>query len=422
MIKAKLLLILLFFSLLKISVAGSFEKKQFFSPALNRNETYFVSLPTGYNEADTTKKFPVIIFLHGASIDAEEAATQLQNFLNNPLTSTFLQNIYKAIFIIPNGNTGPYLGSFYSNSQLYGNYEDYIENDLIREIRSNYHTFNIREKWSVMGHSMGGYGAMKIAMKHPELFIGVASLSGPLHTTWYNDILPFVLAEHGNTPPYNFTYEGDITKLIYTMAGAFSPDTTLNPPVLFPILNDGTINEEILPLWNKENPANLVADLNGNFPLAIFTYCGKLDEYKIFSQNQLFSDSLDHYGIPHSFYVDPSGNHILSLVTSFPKGLNFLVSVMDTAGSKYSSIDQKNISSQFIYPNPVKDLITLPASSTNKILKVSVLSSSGKVLIIFNSIDNQHSITVQNLMPGLYLLRINYSDKQTSEFRFIKTN
>ncbi len=208
-----------------LTAAGEnrFVEKSFFSEAMEKDMTYYVSYPEGYDEGDVTKKFPVVIFLHGASVNAGTAVQQIEPFITNPFTQLIFENLFKVIFVVPDGSADPFLGSFYTNSALYGNYEDYISEDLVNEISGNYNTYDEREKWAIRGHSMGGYECMKIALKNPEDYVGVAALSAPLHITYYEDILPLLLEEHGEAPPYEYTYQGDVTKLIYSMAGAFSP-------------------------------------------------------------------------------------------------------------------------------------------------------------------------------------------------------
>jgi S-formylglutathione hydrolase FrmB len=414
--------VLLFLSIFQLSIAAEFEKKQFFSTSLNREQTYFVSLPDGYDQNDATKKFPVIIFLHGASVDAQDIVNLFEPLLSNPFSRLLFQKMFKVIFVIPSGKASPYLGSFYTNSELYGNFEDYISSDLLTEISTNYHTIDHREKWAIMGHSMGGYGATKIALKNPEKFIGFATLSGPLHTTYYTDLLPMILAEHGNAAPYNFNYQGDVTKLVYSMAGAFSPDTTVDPPVVFPILNDGTVNQAIMPSWEEQNPINLIQSWNGNPQMAVFMYCGEQDEYKLLAQNKLFSDSLNHYNISHKFTIDPNGDHSTSIATSFPQGLNFLVNVMDTATIRTTSVIAINTSKINIYPNPVKDKLYLSSDFNLDISEVAVLSLSGVILKRFTGLKSSRIFPVNELKPGCYLLRICHSNGQTSKFRFVKTD
>jgi S-formylglutathione hydrolase FrmB len=75
------------------------------------------------------------------------------------------------IIVMPDGLTPPYNGSFYTNSALYGNFEDFISEDLIFFTDSAFQTKNERGKRAIMGASMGGYGALKTALKHQNLFV-----------------------------------------------------------------------------------------------------------------------------------------------------------------------------------------------------------------------------------------------------------
>ena len=310
---------------ISIQVSGQyFQQKTLSSKALQQDKTYYVGLPTGYNEADTITKYPVIIFLHGASVTATDMVNTLEPIVSNFLAPLIFDKLFKVIFIIPDGSCAPYKGSFYTNSTLYGNYEDYISKDLVAEIASKYHTSRHREKWSIMGHSMGGFGAMKIALKYPDKFIGVASLSGPLNITYFQEILPLLLAEHGTAAPYDITYSGSISQLVYSMAGAFSPNPGATPPVNLPVNPDGTINPTVLGIWENYNPINLIKGWKGNPAMAVFTYCGDLDEFKLATPNQMFSDTLSKNNLSHTYIEDPSGDHVNSLITSLPQGVNFL--------------------------------------------------------------------------------------------------
>jgi pimeloyl-ACP methyl ester carboxylesterase len=413
----------LFFSF-NVSALNRFVEKSFFSQALNKDKTYFVSCPDGYNTSDTTKKYPVIIFLHGASVNAQDIVEQFDSIVSLPFAKILFPNFFKVIFCIADGSAPPYLGSFYSNSELYGNFETYIATDFYNEIHQKYNTYNHREKWSLLGHSMGGYGSMKIALKYPNQFIGIASLSGPLHTTYYNDILPLLLKEHGNTPPYVFPYQGDVTKLIYSMAGAFSPDTTKNPPIDFPILSDGTVDQEVITRWEVENPINFIRKWNGNPPMAIFTYCGELDEYKLLSQNQIFADSLTAHNIQHTFKNDPNGDHVNSLLTSFPLGLNFLFGVMDTAQIRSTPNSVTTILKQkfYIYPNPAKDRLNFSISETNGIEKVTIISIMGSSMKTYSSQNLKNGLDISALKPGYYLLSVTFFNGRKENFNFIKTD
>lgn len=412
------LFIFLFFSF-SLKGANRFTEKQFFSQALNTDKTYYISLPDGYDESDTTKKFPVVIFLHGASVNAGLAVQQIEPYLSNTLTSVIFKNLFKVIFVVPDGSAEPFLGSFYTNSSLYGNFEDYIASDLLTEISTNYNTYDVRDKWAIMGHSMGGYGCMKIALKHPEDYIGVATLSAPLHITHYNDILPLLLEEHGDAPPYEYTYEGDVTKLIYSMSGAFSPEPESWPPVIFPVDTMGNVIEEVKENWELNNPINYVAGWQGNPNLAMYMYCGELDEYKLLSQNQLFSDTLDYYGIEHSFTIDPYGDHILSLITSMPEGLNFLYDVM-TKSSSNDEVQQLN-NQILLYPNPIKNYAVINIRNGINVESADIFSLTGIKFRHFshNEVSNGRLFT-GDLPAGCYIIQFNMNDNPDIRIKIIK--
>jgi S-formylglutathione hydrolase FrmB len=411
------------FATINLSAANRFVEKNFFSSALNQNKTYYVSYPDGYVQSDTTKKFPIIFFLHGASVNARDVVVQFDSIVSNPFMKFIFPNFYKVIFVIPDGSAPPFKGSFYSNSELYGNFETYIATDLYKEVHENYNTYDAREKWSIMGHSMGGYGSMKIALKYPNQFIGVSALSGPLNVTYYNDILPLLLAEHGNTPPYNFVAnQGSVTSLIYSMAGAFSPNLTLDPPVNFPVLSDGTINQEVIPLWEAQNPINFIGKWKGEPNMAIYMYCGELDEYKLLSQNQLFSDSLTKYNIPHTFRIDPNGDHIFSLLTSFPLGLNFLYNVMDTSkiNTNPNSIVERPIRKNYIFPVPAKNRLYYSSAQYDEIEKITIVSTTGSTIQTFSGKNIEIGLDISALRQGCYLFSVCYSDGRKKNYNFIK--
>jgi S-formylglutathione hydrolase FrmB len=415
-------LFLLALTLLSFQASAKwFQQKTIYSKALQQEKTYFVGLPTGYSAADNVTKYPVIIFLHGASVTATEMVNTIEPFLDNFLARLFFDKLFKVIFVIPDGACEPYKGSFYTNSALYGNYEDYIAVDMPEEIRSKYHTYSSQEKWSIMGHSMGGYGAMKIALKHPGDFIGVSSLSGPLNTTWFEEMLPIVCAEHGSTPPYNFDYSGSVTKLIYSMAGAFSPSQEATPPILFPINTDGTINQLVLNTWENNNPINLIRKWKGNPAMAVHTYCGELDEFKLAKPNQMFSDTLSKYQLPHTYIQDPSGDHVNSLFTSLPQGINFLYHVMDTAQIRMSTqvpryAAETNLS---VFPNPASERFFV-SGDTENLTNISVYNVSGQKLIDKANHMLKKGINISALGNGVYFVTLQFADQKKSTIKFIK--
>ena len=78
--------------------------------------------------------------------------------------------------VIPNGLT-PLGGSFYVNSPINGHWEDFIVRDLVGHIDSGYRTIAAPSARAIAGHSMGGFGALNVAMRHPDVFGAAYALS-----------------------------------------------------------------------------------------------------------------------------------------------------------------------------------------------------------------------------------------------------
>jgi putative tributyrin esterase len=137
----------------------------FQSTSLGREMTYRIILPTDYQTSG--RRYPVLYLLHGLMGHYEdwESRTHLDDYVAGlPL-----------IVAIPEGDD-----SWYTNSasQPQEKWEDYIIKDFLHEIDTKYRTIQTRHGRAIAGLSMGGYGAMKFALKYPGSFIFGASFSG----------------------------------------------------------------------------------------------------------------------------------------------------------------------------------------------------------------------------------------------------
>ena len=350
-----------------------------------------------------------------------EMANSLEPFLDNFFGKLIFEKLFKVIFIIPDGSCEPYKGSFYTNSTLYGKYEDYIINDMVEEIESKYHTYDGREKWSIMGHSMGGYGAIKIALQHSQKFVGVSALSGPVNITYFDEILPILQTEHGSVPPYDFTYTGKVTKLLYSMAGAFSPNPAAIPSILFPVVTQGVVDPSVKAIWEKHNPINFIKDWNGNPAMAIHTYCGELDEFKLATPNKMFSDTLDKYHFPHTYRQDPGGDHVNSLFTSLPQGINFLYHVMDTAQFRISTqVDRvPKAGTCSVYPNPANDRLYV-SGAVDHLQHIAIHNLSGQKVMHIDNPLVYDGINISTLNKGIDFISLKSAGGNTSTIKMIK--
>jgi len=139
----------------------------FQSVALGRQMQYRIYLP--HNYPITTRRFPVLYLLHGlyGNFENWDRLTHL---------STYAAGMNWIIVMPEAGN------SWYSNSVTVpqDRFEDYIAQDLITEIDGKYRTIRARHARAIAGLSMGGYAAMKLVLRDPQLFAFAGSLSGAL--------------------------------------------------------------------------------------------------------------------------------------------------------------------------------------------------------------------------------------------------
>lgn len=160
----------------------SLEGNRLGDPADQRVAIY---LPGAYFR-EPARRFATIYFLHGFADTAPNGVADiLRLYMDKLLASGEVQPM---IVVAPNGSNR-YFGSFYTNSEVTGNWEDYIVRDVIGYVDGHYRTLASPESRGISGHSMGGYGALMLAFKHPEVFSNVYGMS-PCCTVLENDIGP----------------------------------------------------------------------------------------------------------------------------------------------------------------------------------------------------------------------------------------
>ncbi len=125
-----------------------------------------VYLPPGY-ATNKQKRYPVVYALHGYSIGAE----QWSNEIHTPqvIEGAFAKGAQEMIVVLPDSKT-VHNGSMYSSSVTTGDFEQYVARDVVQYIDSHYRTIPKRTSRGLVGHSMGGYGASRIGMKHSDVF------------------------------------------------------------------------------------------------------------------------------------------------------------------------------------------------------------------------------------------------------------
>src|SRR5579871_1681786 len=273
-----------------------------------------VFLPPSYAK-QKSRRYPVVYALHGFFIGAEQWSHEIH--VPQTIEGAFAQGAKEMIVVLPDSKT-IHNGSMYSSSVTTGDFEQFIAHDLVAYIDAHYRTIPTRQSRGLVGHSMGGYGATRIGMKHADVFGSLYIMS------------PCCLSPRpvGPANPENekaleaVKTADDLAKLGFfqraqlASAAAWSPDPK-NPPLYLD-----------LPTKNGEPQPEVLAKWTANAPLAfIDQYIDQLRTYHGISidvgdQDGLRLDTaklhevLDKYGIANSFEIY-SGTHTSKVADRF---------------------------------------------------------------------------------------------------------
>lgn len=309
--------------------AGTLEYQAFFSTHLGMNRSVGVYLPEGY-DPEQPARYPVIYFLHGWGGNHTSYWYVLQPVLDSMIGAGQIQ---PCIVVTPNGYIPPYSGSLWTNSELYGAFEDYLVYDVTAFIDTAYRTLPSVRKRSLMGHSMGAIGTMAAGLRHPDTFGALAGHSG-----FYNwdrireEMRDAVLAENAG-PPYDFQYGyGTYTSAVFMIAGGYSPNLD-HPPtnVDYPFDEQGDVVEDVIALWMTHNPDVLAEVLPPETVPSIFFDCGDQDEFFMYPTNFDLAAAFDAMGIDYTFEPFVGGHDLTQ--TRLRHALAFLDAAMNNPAS-----------------------------------------------------------------------------------------
>lgn len=174
-IMKKILIFLFLFPLTYVNgYCGHVDTLQIYSPAMHKEVPCVVIVPDRYIKTST--QYPVLYLLHGYSGNYLDWVTRV------PKLTDYVDE-YNMIVVCPDGG----YDSWYFDSPIDSSvrYESFMTKILVPTIDSIYRTMPNRQHRAICGLSMGGHGAMYLALRHPNLYGAVASISGGV------DIRPF---------------------------------------------------------------------------------------------------------------------------------------------------------------------------------------------------------------------------------------
>ena len=269
-----------------------------------------VYLPPSY-ASDEARRFPVIYLLHGYGGRENTFTERLANLQESGDRLAAAQGFSPAIVVTPSAYT-LHKGSMYSTSRTIGDWERFIAEDLVAYIDGHYRTLANRMSRGLAGHSMGGYGALRIGMKRPDVFMSLYIMSACCLTANRNP-RPEAMAASEAIKTREQAEEaarasgiGPSTSL--ASAAAWSPNPK-NPPLYLDLpVKDGKVRPDIIENWVANAPLEMidkyVSALKAYYAVAIEV--GTKDP--LLASNRQLHDAMTRLRIPH-VYEEYDGDH-----------------------------------------------------------------------------------------------------------------
>jgi len=289
------------------SVAGNLEGN-----AVERDVLVF--LPPSYAK-EQGRRYPVVYALHGYSIGAQQWSREIH--APQTIEGAFASGAKEMIVVLPDSKT-LHNGSMYSGSITTGDFESFIARDVVSYVDANYRTIPERRSRGLAGHSMGGYGATRIGMKHADVFGSLYIMSpcclsprsvGPKNAEM-SKLLEAVKspADSAGLPFF--------ARAQLAAAAAWSPNPK-NPPLFLDLPSEGSeAQADVLARWAANAPLAFMHQYIGNIRRydAIAIDVGDQDGLR--ADTARLHDVLDSYGIENTLEVY-AGDHTNKLGDRF---------------------------------------------------------------------------------------------------------
>lgn len=274
-----------------------------------------VYLPPGY---DGGGAYPAIYWLHGftgtamAAMNANPWVPSLPECMDRVIAA----GAPPAILVMVDGFTR-FGGSQYLNSDANGRYEDFVVEETVAHIDRRYRTLADPAHRGINGKSSGGYGALVLAMRHPDVFGGVASHSGDVYfeACYKPDFWKFcnIVAKYGGVEGLlraflempKKTPDAITAVNIAAMAMAYSPNPQ-RPPFHFDLPFDphtGEIDDAVWARWLAWDPVHMAARYVENLTKLrlIYVECGSRDQFNLHFGARQLHRRLEALGIEHEY-------------------------------------------------------------------------------------------------------------------------
>lgn len=269
-----------------------------------------IYLPPSY-AADQARRFPVLYLLHGYGGRNNTFTERLASLQESGDRLSAAQGFSEVIVVTPSAYS-LHKGSMYSNSPTTGDWERFIAEDLVGYVDDHYRTFADRMSRGLAGHSMGGYGALRIGMKRPDVFFSLYLMSscclGANRNPRPESIAAAAAIKTREQAEEAAKAPGFGPSTILASAAAWSPNPK-NPPLYLDLpVKDGKVQPDIVAKWVANAPLEMIGHHVSNLQkyYAIAIEIGLQDS--LLPANKELHATMTRLGIPHA-YEEYEGDH-----------------------------------------------------------------------------------------------------------------
>ena len=263
-----------------LHATGRVECNSIPSKILNRRVPYCIVLPPF--DVNKARHFPILYFFHGLG-DNEQffVHSGAWNLVEDMRDTGELKEF---LIATPDARSTFYINARDGKER----YEDFLVQEFFPYVESHYRAAPGRANRAVSGISMGGYGALHLAFRHPQLFAAVGA-----HSAALIEKMPNISTEDSRQI-------GRLRVLGDAFGSPFDPA-----------------------FWDRNNPFTLAR--NGPRPVGMKMYfdCGTEDDFGFNRGAQAFHDLLVSRGIPHEFHLYPGGHDISYFAEHLPASFEF---------------------------------------------------------------------------------------------------
>lgn len=300
-----------------VAQKGTKERIKILSKALEGNligdpaeRDVTVYLPPSYN-SNPDNRYPVLYMLHGFTDTDSQWFGWESHWINlqTVIEQSIADGLSKEMIVVMPNAYNRFKGSMYASSATVGDWETFVTKELVRHIDANYRTLANKNSRGLAGHSMGGYGTLRLGMRNPDIFAAIYALS-PCCMDGGATENAELMARLEKMTPDQIEKAGFFEVATLATSAAFAPNPQ-NPPFYLDLpAKNGQMRQDVANKIVANRTLNHVDQYIHNLRKmkAIALDAGTLDR-GISEATKSLHEVLDAYQVPH-FYESYEGDHL----------------------------------------------------------------------------------------------------------------